>query len=548
MEVKFTDERQQQTKDFVKQIKNLKKLEIPRRISLIVLVILAINIFMGMPILNPVYIESTVFFILLVVTILVFLTKKSYYIIIGFVVVALMFAGDLLLTNELMWNQKYYNLLGDVKVEKYAKNPPAIDNSKLPVVDAGLAANLGDKKLGEDVGIGSQFTTGEYYFIKTEEDLAWVAPLEPRDVFKWLSNTDGAPGYIYVSATDPNDVRLVNNIDGKDLKIKYSNNAFLLSNIKRHLYLNGYMTTGLTDYSFEIDDDGQPFWVVTTYAPSFNIFGGAQATGVAIVNAATGEISDYKISEIEKLPKWVDRIQPIDLLTNQIDYWGKYKNGFINTLFAQKEVVKTTPGYSYAYINDEPYMYTGLTSVQDDQATVGMMLINLRTKAATFYEQTGATEQAAQNSAQGQVQQFGYRASFPVLLNEFGQATYFMPLLDNQGLIKQYSFVSVVNYNIVGIGDTIDKARQNYYDKLKQNKQVTTSDASLISKTATIDRINYIDGTYYLTLIDDKRLYNVDQSINQFLAVTKSGDKVTIKFVDSPDTIEIAEFKNDNLE
>jgi len=269
-----------------------------------------------LPVYNFIY-DTSIVFMMIVVTIyaaLLIKNKKFVTILIPFFI--FVYLGLSIYSSPIVNSGKYYDLLGGVETIDYNTSPPKIDNSKLPVVDEGLARKLGDKVLGKEIGLGSQFTIGEYYFITTDKDIAWVAPLEPRSFFKWLQNQDGAPGYIYVSATNPNDVRLVKEVDGKPIKIKYTNNAYFMSNIHRYTYFNGNMTNGLTDYSFEINDSGKPYWVITTYKPQVG-FAGYDTTGVVIVDAQTGEVKKY--STEDELPKWVERVHPTRFLQQQIN-------------------------------------------------------------------------------------------------------------------------------------------------------------------------------------------------------------------------------------
>lgn len=514
---------------------------------IIALVVIAIGLVVYMPILNPVYKES-IWLFLIIVTVIYFMIAgdkmKVQYIIAMY---GLVFIALFLSSTPILWSSKYYDMLGSVTEESYTSNPPKIDDDKVPVVDQALAETLGDKMLGDQLGLGSQYTVGEYYFITTADDLAWVAPLEPLSFFKWFQNRDGAPGYVYVSATNPSDVRLVTEIDGQPLKLKYTNDSYWFKNIKRHVYLNGNMTTGLTDFSFEIDDAGNPYWVVTTYAPSFNVFAGRQATGVVTVDAQTGETTKYKLGE--EMPEWIERVWPTNFIMEQIEYYGYYKNGWLNSVITQKEMVQPTEGFSYVFIDGQPYLYTGLTSVQSDQSTVGMMIVSLRDKTTYFYKLTGATENAAMASAEGQVQQYKYSATFPVLLNVYNQPTYFMTLKDAEGLVKQYAYVSVQNYDVVGIGDTVEAARKDYYNSLKETGKIVKEDATNIkAQTKTVDRINIVDGIAYIKFEGDDHFYMCETSLSQELLLTEPGDKITFKAADaSGDTIEILEFENNQI-
>lgn len=470
------------------------------------------------------------------------LISKLFALVVMIIVVVNIYSSPIINSN------KYYNLLGDVQVKDYAKDLPKIDDTKIPVVDKELAQKLGDKVLGDDIGLGSQYTIGEYYFVSTADDLVWVAPLEPQSFFKWLQNRKGAPGYVYVSATNPNDVKLVRNIEGKDLHLKYTNNSYLFSEIKRHAYLNKNMFRAMTDYSFEIDDNGNPYWVISSYAPKIG-FKGYDTEGIITVDAQSGQTKYY--DDLSKLPKWVERVHPSAIVKSQVNSWGAYKNGWLNTILAQNEMIQATEGFGYVYIENEPYFYTGLTSIKSDESTVGFMLTNTRTKASTFYKINGATEIAAQKSAQGQVQQYDYNASFPILLNVYNTPTYFMTLKDQDGLIKQYAYVSVKNYNIVGVGNSAKSAMTNYYETLKQNGTINNNvdEKSLTSLTGKIERINYIDKTYYLKIVDKPELFTIDSDRSSYLPLSIKGDEVELKYLKSDlDYQNVISFKNKNLE
>lgn len=511
------------------------------------IIIIALGLVIYMPIFNPIYKESIWIFLVLFTILYAVIAGpkiKVQYIISVYMIV---FLGLFISSTPILWSNNYYNLLGDVSEQAYADNPPAIDDSKIPVVDQALAETLGDKMLGDQLGLGSQYTVGEYYFITTADDLAWVAPLEPLSFFKWFQNRDGAPGYVYVSATNPSDVRLVTELNGQPIKLKYTNESYWFRNIKRHVYLNGNMTTGLTDFSFEIDDEGNPYWVVTTYAPAFNIFAGRQATGVVTVDAQSGETTKYSIDD--EMPDWVERVWPTKFIMEQIEYYGYYKNGWLNSIITQKEMVMPTSGFSYVFIDGQPYLYTGITSVQSDQSTVGMMVVSLRDKSSYFYKLTGATENAAMASAEGQVQQYKYSATFPILLNVYNEPTYFMTLKDAEGLVKQYAYVSVENYDVVGIGDTVNLAKKDYYNSLKETgKLVKTDTTNIEEQTKTVERINIVDGITYIKFEDDDKFYMAETELNQELLLTIPGDKVTYKVSDdSGSMIEILEFDNNQI-
>ena len=453
------------------------------------------------------------------------------------ILLLLIYLGYQVSSLPLFLSQQYRNLIGDIETKEFEQEIPEMDLKKIPTVDEAYARRLGDKKLGEDVGLGSQVYVGDYTLISIKDSLYWVAPLEHIDIIKWFTNREGTPGYIMVSATDAQDVRLVQeDSKGNPINLKYLPSAYFNQDIRRKVYFEGNMFSGLTDYSFELDDSGRPYWVVTTYTKKVGIHGGSDATGVVVVDAQTGETNKYSV---EDAPKWIDRIQPQSFVINQINDWGWYKNGFMNTLFAKKDIIQTTPGTNYMFIDGEWYFYTGMTSSGSDESTVGFMLSNTRTKETTFYKIAGATETAAMKSAEGKVQHLGYEASFPVLLNIENEPTYFTTLKDNHGLVKQYAFVNVKDYSKVGTGETLDEARTNYA-KLVFGTQGSLLDSSLGEhKTieATIERIgtSQTDGnTYYTILLKEhpELLLMGSGTISAELPISYEGDPVKIEYID----------------
>ena len=441
-------------------------------------------------------------------------------------------------STPVLLSKQYRDLIGTIETKSFSEEIPVVDVSKIPTVDEAYARRLGEKKLGEDVGLGSQVYVGDYTLISMSDELFWVAPLEHIDPIKWFTNRQGTPGYIMVSATDAQDVRLVQeDAEGNPIKLKYLPSAYFNEDIKRKVYFEGNMFEGLTDYSFELDDSGRTYWVVTTYTKKVGIHGGADATGVVVVDAQTGETNKYSV---EDAPKWIDRIYPQSFVIEQINDWGWYTNGFFNTLFAKKGIIQTTPGTNYMYIDGEWYFYTGMTSVGSDESTVGFMLSNTRTKETTFYKIAGATETSAMKSAEGKVQNLGYSSSFPLLLNIENEPTYFMTLKDNQGLVKQYAFVNVDDYSKVGTGETLDDARVNY-TKLVFGSQgnftdTTTGERKMV--TATIERlgVSQTNGTTYYTIILKEYpefLLISPATISPELPISREGDQVMIEYIDA---------------
>lgn len=477
--------------------------------------------------------------------------KRNFKIAIGILAIAVVLPT--LASTPIIRAKAYRNLLGTVKESEFTKDVSPVNVNEIRIVDEDMAMKLGDKKLGEVPAIGSVSKLGKFHIQKVGEKLYWVAPLVHRDFIKWVTNMGGTNGYVMVSANDPQDVKLVQKANGEDVKIVYQPDAYILQDLHRHVYIKGGMSRGMADYTLEIDDNGKPFWVVSLYEHKVG-FGGANVNGTAIVDTKTGETKFYSIKDT---PEWVDRIQPEEFVIDQINSWGVYVNGFINSVISEKGVLKATEGTSLVYgEDDKSYWYTGITSAGGDESTIGFMLVDSRTKEAKLYKQPGATEMAAMKSAEGSVQEKNYEATFPVMYNILGQPTYVSSLKDKAGLVKRVVFVSVEDYNIVGVGRDKAEAMKNYKDALESGGsglEIDESDEFDKELEATVKRIaaDTKNGNtiYYLTLdTDDGNIFYATSKISKELPLTKEGDKIKITFSkDEKDVIEIDEFDNYNV-
>lgn len=441
-----------------------------------------------------------------------------------------------------------YQQLGEVEESSFTDSIVPIDNTQIPTVDADLALKQAEKKLGEEPGLGSIVDVGEFTLQQVDGKLTFVAPLEHSGMWKYFDNKT-TPGYITVSATDPDDVQLVQELDGKEIKLRYLETACFGDKLLRHIRNSGYRTTGLTDMSFELDESGRPYWTVTTYENTA-FWGLPEANGVLVCDAQTGECELYSIDEA---PEWIDKVQPEEFIDNQIDNYGDYVKGFWNSVFGKNGVINKTPGLLTVYNNGECYYYTGMTSVGNDDATTGFLMVNTRTKEAKFFQMAGATEESAQASAEGKIQEKGYNATLPVPINVQGIPTYFMTLKDKSGLIKAYAMVNIENYSIVATGESIDQVQQAYIDAMLANGNdavIGTNEAYSYSVEGTVTRISAnISGgnTVYYMIIngDTTKLYVAASKLSSELPITREGDNVKISYIDdSNGTVNVSKFDN----
>lgn len=456
---------------------------------------------------------------------------KFKYIWYGFIVVFLAISFVNIINSPIFSAKSYYNRIFVNETGVFENDVPLVDTSKLPLLDKDSSSKLGDRVMGQMTDLVSQFTVSDLYTqINYNDEITRVTPLEYANVIKYFTNhKSGVPGYIKV-----------NSVTGKtelvrlDQGMKYMPSAILNENLYRKLRFS-YLTEIFGEASFEIDNEGNPYWIVPTLKYT-GVGLKKEVSGVIILDPKTGSSKKYNVGEI---PSWVDHVYPSDLIIEELDDWGTYKNGFINSIFGQKGVVNTTDGYNYTVMNDDVYLYTGITSVASDESNIGFILCNLRTKETFFYSVSGAEEYSAMESAKGQVQQMNYDSTFPLLINLNNKPTYLLSLKDKAGLVKMYALVDVADYQKVVVTDSsegIEKAIKNYLG----NSVIGTNE-----KTASIiiNKINEvtIDGnTYYYLLDFDNNKYKASIKINSnVLPFLEVNSKINITYIDNEEIKEI---------
>ena len=392
-------------------------------------------------------------------------------------IVAVALAATALVGAVLGWQlfrAKDYRDLLTVQDGDFAAEVEEISYDQIPMLDAESAMKLGNRKLGELADMVSQFEVADDYTqINYQGRPVRVTPLRYGDLIKWLNNrSQGLPAYLIIDMVTQN-VEVVRLDEG----IRYTTAEHFGRNLNRHLRLR-YPTFMFDDPAFEIDENGDPWWVCPRVSHTIGLFGGRDIIGAVLVNAVTGESQYY-----EEPPAWVDHVYSAELIIQQYDYYGQYHNGFLNSIFGQRDVTVTTDGYNYLAEGDDVYLYTGVTSVGGDESNIGFLLSNQRTKETRYYPCAGATEYSAMDSAQGQVQNLRYVATFPLLLNVADQPTYFMALKDASELVKMYAMVNVSQYQIVATGSTVADCESNYRRMLRQNNLITEDQTDIDAGT-----------------------------------------------------------------
>ena len=430
-------------------------------------------------------------------------------------------------------NAKQNQQLMTVETRNFSEDIAEADYRSIPLLDKDSAALLGDRKMGSLVDMVSQFEVADDYTqINYNNIPVRVTPLVYASPIKWLTNQrNGIPAYIRIDMTTQ-DTECVMLDEG----IKYSKSEYFNRNLYRHIRFRFPTYIFGDQLFFEIDDNGVPYWVCPVKKFNIGLFGGETVGRVVLVNAVTGECTDYAVEDV---PTWIDKVYSAELLMQLYDYYGMYQHGFFNSILGQRDCLVTTNGYNYLALDDDVWVYTGVTSVNGDQSNVGFVLMNQRTMETRYYEVEGATELSAMSSAEGQVQNLGYRATFPLLLNIADEPTYFMALKDDAGLVKKYAMVNVQKYQWVAIGDTIEECEKDYKELLSTNGIVSQNDGESLEISGVIELIApvVIDGSthYYIGISGSDELFDVDVSDEGLYGIVRyqEGDRISLVYVEN---------------
>lgn len=405
--------------------------------------------------------------------------------------------------------------------------PKTADLKKIPLMDSSTAAIMGNRAIGDLADVVSQYVVepDEYSTIIYQGKVVKVAPLEYDGFFKWMNNHDkGIPGYVIVDP-ETNSAEYVK----LDTPIKYSGNAYFSENIIRHARKH-YPDKLFGNCMFQLDDEGTPVWTLMTFQNK-TMFGAWKADGVVIVNASTGE-TEWK--PLEDAPEWIDNLYTGGNAVSLYDDYGMLQNGFWNTLFSQVGCTRTTNDYGYLAIGNDVYYYTGVTSAASDNSNIGFLLVNSRTGEFKFYSSPGADEHSAMDAAEGALQNYGYVASFPSLINVGGEPVYAMALKDSSGLVKAYAFVNEKHYSVVGTGDTLNEAMNNYRNNLKKDGydlQDMIGEENAVHMTETVTSVQFVivdNVTYTYVKAGSGKIYK--QIFEETHLFIETGNEVAVTY------------------
>lgn len=469
------------------------------------------------------------------------LGKARYGLVAAGVLLVILIIGTIL--SSPIINAKKYQQLMTVEERNFTEDITPADFSTIPILDKDSASLLGNRKMGSMVDMASQFEVSEDYTqINVNGRPVRVTPLAYANTIKWLTNqSNGIPAYIKIDMATQ-DTECVKLTQG----IKYSKSEYFNRNIYRHLRFQ-YPTYIFADQIFfEIDEEGVPYWICPVKKFNIGLFGGQTIGKVVVCNAIDGSSVCYDVNDV---PQWVDKVYNAELLMELYDYSGTLKHGFFNSVLGQKDCLQTTNGYNYIALEDDVWVYSGVTSVSGDQSNVGFVLMNQRTMETRFYKIEGAIEDSAMSSAEGQVQHLGYVATFPLLLNIANEPTYFMALKDDAGLVKKYAMVNIQKYQWVAIGDTVRDCEKAYNQLLSSNG-ISSVDTALSQEASGVIKNMMsviIEGNshIYLTLEERETIFDVDITDKNLINIINYsiGDKIKLSYLEGDAPVKVTEIK-----
>lgn len=464
----------------------------------------------------------------------------------GIILLLLIIYGAGTLLSSPIINASRYQKLMTVETGEFSRDITQISYDQIPLLDRASAELLGERKMGSLVDLASQFEVANLYTQSNYNDTpVRITPLRYADIIKWFTNhKDGIPAYIMIDMATQ-ETKLVRLEEG----MKYTPYDHFGRNLYRHLRFK-YPTYIFDNISFEVDDNGTPYWICSTKKYNIGLFGGQTIGNVVICNAITGECTDYKVEDV---PTWVDQVYRADLLIDLYDYYGTLKHGYINSVISQRDCLVTTNGYNYLAIGDDVWVYTGVTSITSDQSNVGFVLMNQRTMETRYYEVEGAIEDSAMASAEGKVQNLGYKSAFPLLLNIDNEPTYLMALKDAAGLVKMYAMVNVQNYQIVATGNSVIECEAAYKNLMADNgietSETEPDKGELKTVTGVISKIaeSVVEGNshYYLLLDQSDTIYDVNVAEHISIIRYNTGDSITLEYTEGSDRCSVVKIPED---
>ena len=425
---------------------------------------------------------------------------KAFWIVVAVPVAVLILGG---VVSSTFFNAQSYASVIEVKEADFATDMPETNTvTNISLMDTSSAIMIGNRALDQLSDVVSQYQlSDDYNQINYHGTPKKVSNLEYVDFFRWINNSGvGVPGYVMV---DPvaNEAEYIK----FDQPLRYVESAYFDEDLMRKLRFS-YPTKIFGSVNFEIDEAGDPWYIVSCMKPKVALFGAADVNEVIIFNPCDGSSEIYGADET---PAWVDNVYDGYLASEKYDWHGTLSGGFWNSVIGNKDCKRTTDDFGYIVIEDDVWYFTGVTSVTSDESNIGFMISNARTGEYKYYAVGGAEEYSAMNAAQGKVQEKGYTASFPSLINVAGRPTYIMVLKDNSGMVQLYALVDMQKFSLIATGESQTDAKKAYLAILTREgliKESETPESEIKVQTVTVTDVRLAtvggESVIYLNTVD----------------------------------------------
>lgn len=468
-------------------------------------------------------------------------------------------------SSEMVNAKKYSNLININEGDFQEDIIQLTDMTEFPLLDIENAQVLGSRAIGNLERISQYSLSDEYNLISYKDEQYRLTPIDFGGYWKARSGYSyGVSSYVLVNASTQ-EAELVN----LEKSIIYSPKSKGDHNLKRYLRKK-YSSAIFGKFQFDIDDEGNPFYIVPVMKTTIGLFGGKIVDYFIVVDAVSGECTECSKDD---LPEWVDHAYSLDYLMKLASYSYKYKDGFLNALFKQENVKKLSynyrnvsmsseenedinsgrgshfEGYNSILTNDGVCFSTCVVSAGNDESSIGFILANARTGEIKFYECVGAEESTAQKKAESLAQNYNYTASFPLIVNVDGMETYILSLKDKAKTNVSYVMINVEKYTIAVMGETLEETMYRYrqamgledsensdyeYSKNESQSIITFEKFEVTGNITELYQVTREGNTTYIFLLENDNQLYVSSIINNIYQVKMAeGTNVTIEYYNS---------------
>jgi hypothetical protein len=423
---------------------------------------------------------------------------------------------------------------------------PAADLAHVRIVPIESARFAGDKVIGQ---LGAYYAAGAYNVQLAQGRLVWATALEFHDPIQWIFRRT-SPGVIIVSAENPDAAAELR----QRTAMRYIPSAYLNDNLYRHVYLT-YGSEEILETTLQLDDTGTPYELATLGRPTIG-WSGERVTAVVIVDPATGAMRRIPREDFGSLPQWVSRVYPPDIALEYNDWFGRYVHGFWNSLFAKRDVHLPARGDVSGLLlggNRFVWFVDHTSPAATDASMTGFTYMDSRTGEMTYYTASGGEFNSigAENAviANPLVRQGRLLPTQPILYNLFGQNTWVVPVIADNGKFQTLALVQATNGRVVVGNASAPSAAADAFSTYRDllGGRIAGS-GSAEGVTGVVDRVAQGGSSIYFTVRGNQRVFVLRDAANPAALLMHGGDRV--KFViqgEDANSTSIRDFQNLSL-